>query len=302
VSFRLDLALLTRLREDKGWTQADLGVAVRRGAGTIKAYEEGLSDPQVGTLLAIAHLFGLHPQNLFISSDAPEAKVAPIEVAPRVVPKVKDPKADPSLTRRDVELIRRAKLGRYTLQELGEYAMISRERVRQILRRNGVSIGELRAEHKAAERAERQAARQAEIEAAKVDLTCPVCQAVFRRKPGHPNQRPCCSKECSEVIASSARVYISPEEYEKHRRSVARTVLKDPRKHSRAKVAHAKRVLSDDPPPANRRFRHRDSEASALAEEAGLPMPPPAKPSKQTRTKRVNAVVAVWGGRAPTKE
>lgn len=89
---------------------------------------------------------------------------------------------------------------------------------------------------------------------------CVVCRAWALRGPG----RLTCSPECAKTWAI-ARLQLDENENEKHRRSLARMYLANPEKYSRH-VEWATLVLSDNPPPPNRRFVVPGSRAAAVLE------------------------------------
>ena len=53
-----------RLRESKGWSSADLSRAANLGVGTVIRVEGGRVSPALGTVLALAHAFGISGQDL----------------------------------------------------------------------------------------------------------------------------------------------------------------------------------------------------------------------------------------------
>jgi ribosome-binding protein aMBF1 (putative translation factor) len=53
-----------RLRESKCWSSADLARAANLGVGTVIRVEGGRVSPALGTVLALAHAFGISGQDL----------------------------------------------------------------------------------------------------------------------------------------------------------------------------------------------------------------------------------------------
>jgi hypothetical protein len=142
---------------------------------------------------------------------------------------------------------------------------LSRQRVRQKVSRVA-SAADRRANNAARERARR--ARRREVERAEAlergdAPTCvlPWCDRLVRR--GRT-----CSPEHShewEVV----RFHIDPAAHQRHRVAMARVKLANP-DATDADRAWARRMLSDDPPPPNRRFRRPGSEADLILKAHGL--------------------------------
>lgn len=103
---------------------------------------------------------------------------------------------------------------------------------------------------------------------------CLVCGEPVLRGPNFT----CCSPECTDLWGKG-RLHLSEEEHHKHRISVARGILKNPGKYRDVQVEWAKRMLSANPPPPNRRYEIPLSESSLAAAEAkdrlrrGIPEP-----------------------------
>lgn len=57
-------ALLTSLRESKGWTQEKLAVKIRVSRGYLGKLEAGLSDPRWQTVQALADALGVRTDEL----------------------------------------------------------------------------------------------------------------------------------------------------------------------------------------------------------------------------------------------
>lgn len=94
---------------------------------------------------------------------------------------------------------------------------------------------------------------------------CRVCLGpIWRtRKSDKVPEYATCGAECAQFW-QRYRYAIDEKEYEKHRFVMARAVLRHPESHatpSGAKVEWAKRVLSDNPPPKNRRYHVMGSDA-----------------------------------------
>jgi DNA-binding XRE family transcriptional regulator len=56
--------VVERLRDERGWSSADLARAAGVGVGTVIRVEAGRVSPALGTALALAHAFGLSGQDL----------------------------------------------------------------------------------------------------------------------------------------------------------------------------------------------------------------------------------------------
>lgn len=76
-----------------------------------------------------------------------------------------------------------------------------------------------------------------------------------------------CSTECTKVWVVG-RYQIDDGERERHRTAQARTILADPERYPASRAEWARRVLSDDPPPPNRRWRVANSAATRAARAA----------------------------------
>ena len=62
------------LREQRGWTQADLARELNVSRQTVNALEAGRWDPSLGLALSIGKLFGEAVEALFDPDDATRAK------------------------------------------------------------------------------------------------------------------------------------------------------------------------------------------------------------------------------------
>lgn len=56
---------LRELREERGWTQSDLGDLIGTSRQTIVSIEKGKYDPSLPVAFRIAQLFGLSIENIF---------------------------------------------------------------------------------------------------------------------------------------------------------------------------------------------------------------------------------------------
>ncbi len=56
--------VVERLRDSRDWTSADLASAAKLGVGTVIRVEGGRVSPALGTVLALAHAFGISGQDL----------------------------------------------------------------------------------------------------------------------------------------------------------------------------------------------------------------------------------------------
>jgi len=113
------------------------------------------------------------------------------------------------------------------------------------------------------ERSEAEAARLQALEdaAREAGRLCPICGKPLLREAART-----CGGECS-VRWRSARYRLDPDSHERHRIAMARTILRRPETRTEAEVDWARRMLSDDPPPPNRRGPVKDSVASAIVRE-----------------------------------
>jgi ribosome-binding protein aMBF1 (putative translation factor) len=64
-----------RLRELRGWSSADLARAANLGVGTVIRVEGGRVSPALGTVLALAHAFGISGRDLL--SACPDWRMQP---------------------------------------------------------------------------------------------------------------------------------------------------------------------------------------------------------------------------------
>jgi putative transcriptional regulator len=56
---------IRELRDDRGWTQADLARELEVSRQTVNALEAGRWDPSLPLAFALAHLFGMKIEELF---------------------------------------------------------------------------------------------------------------------------------------------------------------------------------------------------------------------------------------------
>ena len=158
-----------------------------------------------------------------------------------------------------------ARLQGATLAEVGAQHGVSKERVRQILRgvmRPGddALIERARVRRRERERAADERRREAECPTRR----CAVCRGAMPAcKAGRT-----CSSDCARAWAVVRR-HLDPDAHHRHRLVQARRILRDPDAHKPSSVAWAERMLSDDPPPPNRRFVLEGSEAARVLAELG---------------------------------
>jgi len=141
---------------------------------------------------------------------------------------------------------------------------VSCQTVSQVAHDRGINTRQLQAKLR------HQGALYAKVMAAMASATvCPVCMGwVLRSAPGRrPGERRMCSPDCSETWRVG-RYAISDDAREKHRLACAMTVLRRPEKYKAAELAKAEEMLSDNPPPPNRRYRLPASESTAMLNHA----------------------------------
>lgn len=88
---------------------------------------------------------------------------------------------------------------------------------------------------------------------------CPVCGCWVLRGSFYVT----CSPECAKVW-TLVRFRLAEDIHEQHRFNQARTILRRPEKYKSNQVSWAKRMLSDSPPPPNRRFVWPSSKTTAI--------------------------------------
>lgn len=126
----------------------------------------------------------------------------------------------------------------------------TRERVRQIFERAGIAHTTTKRDARARARLARQ--RDRLLVAMADALTrppCRICGAWIIRGSKYSTCGPDCAAEWVRV-----RYLIDPDEHHKHRIRIARMIVKNPDKYGGSKLAWARRMLSDNPPPPNRRY------------------------------------------------
>lgn len=145
-----------------------------------------------------------------------------------------------------------------TLQEIGDQLGVTRERVRQILRARGITMRQVR-EAENADRELRQL-RLRFIAACERALTRPPCKVCGAWVIRGGDATITCSHECAQRWVKE-RYILDPEYHERHRLIQAQTYLRAPEKYKPAHIEWAKRMLSNNPPPPNRRYAtvHKDA-------------------------------------------
>lgn len=78
------------------------------------------------------------------------------------------------------------------------------------------------------------------------DRLCLTCRTAARRPGAH--------KTCSPKCAEAWPILRTVDNYDRHRRHQARSILANPEGQKPSKITWARRMLSDDPPPPNRRY------------------------------------------------
>jgi hypothetical protein len=156
-----------------------------------------------------------------------------------------------------------------SMAEIGRDFGVSRERVRQWLEKLPPTMRGPAGREKIYWNAARRQMLVTIIERLNEEIVCAVCGGwVIRRRRGPRStseaEFPTCSRECAETI-EVARWRVSNDLHERHRRYVARSILNHPEGKSVSKIGWAKAMLSDDPPPPNRRFALPDSNATRVA-------------------------------------
>lgn len=167
----------------------------------------------------------------------------------------------------DHERIAKRRLAGATLQEIADDYAVTRERIRQIVKEYDPTIpAQVKSERKRTHSLRLRADLDAQLreqmqEALDFDLKCVVCGAwVLRLNRGKTGMNVTCSPEHAEAWP----ILRTFDETDEHRRHVARTILRNPEKHSESKVRWAQRMLSDNPPPPDRRFFHEGSQRAEL--------------------------------------
>lgn len=159
-----------------------------------------------------------------------------------------------------------------SMAEIGRRYGLTRERIRQIVEQadpSGVRRKE-RLERIAQEEAEALFLKQeAELlRRAESATPCSVCGSWILRKVSlAENEMPrSCSPECAQMWNHGGLRYrIDPEEHAKHRISQARMYLRSPEKYPQYQV-WALKMVGDNPPSPNRRYRWKESQTSKLVD------------------------------------
>jgi len=178
------------------------------------------------------------------------------------------------------------------MEELGAQEGLTRSRVQQLLAPLLAAAG------LTAQDVRRRLLAQAHSEAALAELLercasarpCEVCGAWVLRG----GKRVTCSPACAEVWRK-AWWLVSEEEHQRHRLSVARSILRHPEGKKPSQLAWARQMLSDAPPPPNRRYVQPDSWAAAATRAVGLePVRAVQSDEERAERKRVDARERYW--------
>lgn len=184
---------------------------------------------------------------------------------------------------RDEKIVRLYVEDRLTLEQIGQLFGITRERVRRVLMRAGVTGWLVAKERTALRSAARDARKEAEREAVLSALPpCRVCQGPVRRLRSIT-----CSSECAEAW-NALRLHLDPEQAEAHRLQQARAVLKHAEKYSASAVALSRRIVAGDAPPRNRTWVAPNSRAAYYLRKFNLPMPVAAPRTLPAKCSRAN--------------
>jgi len=175
-------------------------------------------------------------------------------------PPPRRPSGLPQKTERNAEIAQLVASGSFTLDELAAKFDISRERVRQIAKAQGVIAGEVRSTLLRA----RHEAEAAEAEAKRM-VPCRVCGTVFRSWNG----RTACSDACTIVLRIGRR-YLDQEYLRRQRVTQAQYVLRNPEKHRPAELTHAQEVILANGVGPTRRFVCPDSKVVEAFRKAGV--------------------------------
>jgi predicted nucleic acid-binding Zn ribbon protein len=157
-----------------------------------------------------------------------------------------------------------------TFAEVGRRFGISRQRVDQILKKNGIGAErteQARAARRATEAKMEEQERKRWLAERAEELGDRTCVACYRPIPVERDRRAVtCSKRCKRLW-DLARIQLDPELYERHRRHNARSILAHPEGKNPAHIDWAKRMLNGEQPPPNRRFTVRGSAAGRAVQE-----------------------------------
>lgn len=160
--------------------------------------------------------------------------------------KARSRRRGPTNPGRDREILRLYRDEGLTLREVGNRYGLSHERIRQIATAQDPGAKETRRRLKAAKRAEQ---RRRELDRRLADAEpCRICgKPVLRGR-----NRLTCSPSCADSWRV-VRYQLDPEFHKRFRRTQARWILRNPRKHAPGQVSWARSVLTRDKEP-NRRF------------------------------------------------
>jgi transcriptional regulator with XRE-family HTH domain len=67
---------IRELREERGWTQLQLAVALNVSLSAVQGWESGRNEPRASQLRRIADLFGVLMDDIQLVGEEPEGKVA----------------------------------------------------------------------------------------------------------------------------------------------------------------------------------------------------------------------------------
>lgn len=136
--------------------------------------------------------------------------------------------------------------GELTMGEIGDRYGVTRERIRQILPLGAATANRTRRRKEAlTERFLASCQR-----ALNLDLHCRTCGGWILRGPNRMIPHLECSPEC----ARAHDILHDFDDHEGHRRKTARAYLASPEKYKASVLEWSEAMLSDDPPPPNRRY------------------------------------------------
>lgn len=134
-----------------------------------------------------------------------------------------------------------------SLEEIAAEYDVTRERIRQIVADYEPDAFQIKRANVGLNAIEREFERRCRY-ALENDLRCVVCDSWVLRGP----KRKTCSSECAEAWSILRTFPEITGNYQ--RRNQAKTILSNPEAHPPSKVEWAQKMLSDNPPPPNRRF------------------------------------------------
>lgn len=200
---------------------------------------------------------------------AAEAEFAAIcNEAPRYnVARVLDRMHDPCLYADVVALVEES--SKTTLQVVGKHLGVTRERVRQHLVKGGYDYAALMRERRLVLEEVRECRKAVDRQHRRRNHPlCAVCKTERCSRQDGKTCGPRCAEAWLQLLTTTDR----------HRIYNARSILRRADREPPSKVAWAKRMLSDNPPPKNRRYRTRNSHRAEVLEAIGAaPPPPPAR-------------------------